>query len=356
MIGLVEKEKEGELNFASIMAFLNRYKKPIIIITLVAGILGAIFSAPYFIPPKYKSNVIMFPTMTNSISKTLFSQLNQPDLLAFGEEAEAEQLLQVLESEEIKERIIEKYKLREHYRINPNSAYPRTILNNKFNENVKFRRTEYMSVEIAVMDESKDTAALIANDIANLLDSVKTSLLRERAMDALKIVEAEYKSKEQLINMMVDSLQKLGDLGVQNYEEQPAVLSEQYAIALRGGNSKVVEEIERQQKNLAKYGPIHRAFSEGLREELNQLTILRSRYDQAKVDVEKELSHKFIINKAVPAEKKSYPVRWLIVLISAGSAFGASVLAFAFWDNYKRYRRSKYFVPAEQREREFAEV
>jgi uncharacterized protein involved in exopolysaccharide biosynthesis len=32
------------------------------------------------------------------------------------------------------------------------------------------------------------------------------------------------------------------------------------------------------------------------------------------------LSHKFIVEKAYPAEKKAYPIRWLIVVLSTFSA------------------------------------
>jgi hypothetical protein len=49
--------------------------------------------------------------------------------------------------------------------------------------------------------------------------------------------------------------------------------------------------------------------------ELESLSKLRKRFEKAKVDVEKTLPQKFVLTSASPAEKKSYPIRWLIVLV-----------------------------------------
>ncbi len=56
---------------------------------------------------------------------------------------QAEQLLQVLHSEPIRTRIIEKYNLMEHYEIDPEGKYPRTKLYEQFRSNINFRLTEF---------------------------------------------------------------------------------------------------------------------------------------------------------------------------------------------------------------------
>ncbi|MCB0819351.1 MAG: hypothetical protein KDC13_01915, partial [Bacteroidetes bacterium] len=57
-----------------LVIFLWRKRKPIIIATLVAMAASVIFSSEYFIPPRFKSSVIMFPTTNSSISKSLLSE------------------------------------------------------------------------------------------------------------------------------------------------------------------------------------------------------------------------------------------------------------------------------------------
>ena len=39
------------------------------------------------------------------------------------------------------------------------------------------------------------------------------------------------------------------------------------------------------------------------------------------IDSEYDLTNKFVINKAYPADKKSYPIRWLVVLVFTFSIF-----------------------------------
>jgi capsular polysaccharide biosynthesis protein len=340
MIG--NPEREGEFNFANVIEFLVEFKIPILVTTFLAGLLAVIFSGPYFIHPKYKSSVILYPTRTNSIARALLSTTaDQLDLLAFGTENEAEQLLQVLESDQITNHIAQKYNLMQHYRIDPKSDYPHTYLDYKYHENVNYHRTEYMSVEITVMDESRDTAALIANDIATYLDTVKTKLQQGRAAEALAIVQTRFKQKETMINKITDSLRKLGELGVLNYEEQPAVLTEQYARALMSGNTKVALELKEQEKLLAKYGPTHKKLMDMSKSEVNQLTDIEAKMNQAQVDAEQNLPHKFVISGAVPAEKKAYPLRSLIVGLCMLSAFACSILVCALISNYKNLTSRK---------------
>ena len=51
-----------------------------------------------------------------------------------------------------------------------------------------------------------------------------------------------------------------------------------------------------------------------------RLANMETSYEQAESDANSYLSHKFIVEKAYPAEKKAYPIRWLIVVLSTFSA------------------------------------
>ena len=62
----------------------------------------------YVIQPKFKSSVVIYPTTTNSISQALLVEHNpyRKDVLEFGEEEEAEHLLQILNTDAIRDSII----------------------------------------------------------------------------------------------------------------------------------------------------------------------------------------------------------------------------------------------------------
>ena len=217
-----------------------------IIITLIAILASIVFSSPLFITPKYRSTVILFPVATNSISKALISQQSgvKEDVLGFGEEEQTEQMLQILSSNKIRDRVVSKFNLMEHYGINPESKYKYTRLIKEYEENVSFRRTEYMAVRISVLDKDAQMAADIANTIAELLDSTKNQMQKERARQAFLIVEREYLDLQKEMAGIVDSLKVIGKLGVNDYESQSEVINQQLAIALRNGDMAAVRALE----------------------------------------------------------------------------------------------------------------
>ncbi|MCB9246822.1 MAG: hypothetical protein H6606_10380 [Flavobacteriales bacterium] len=320
-------------NFQDILLFLFRWRKHLIIITVVAGVLGAVFSAPVFIKPKYRSEVVFYPTTINSIGNAMFTDLNkrEADVLAFGEEEEAENALQILKSDKLTNRVVRNFDLMKHYKIDPNGSYPYTKLARKMKSNISYDRTRYLSIAITVMDEDPQMAADIANGIAAIYDSVKTEIQQQVAREAFVIVEEEFKKKEDYVWGLKTRLRELGAKGIINIDEQAATISDGlYKLYSSGGSAARIQQLQAERDTLAKYGSEYTNLYETLILELEELSQLRKRYNKAKVDIEKTLPHKFVLTNATPAEKKSYPVRKLIVLLSmvAGFAMGAIVLLF----------------------------
>ncbi len=332
-------QKESfELNSENLVVFLYRHRKPLITLSLIGAIVSAVVAL--LIQNKYESTVVMFPTSTNSISKALIGEnsYGEADLLEFGEEEQAEQMLQILNSDEIRDRVINKYNLIEHYDIDVEDEFKKTKLQKTYEQNINFRRTEFMSVEIKVLDHNPDTAALIANDIAALMDSVRNRMRKDVAVPAFKIVEEEYKEMEGYIKKLEDSLSVLRSLGVTDYESQSEVYNEQLAIAIAKGNSSAVKNLEEKLATLQKYGGAYVSIRDYLEYLKKQLSFLRSKYKEAKVDAERELESKFIVNRAYAAEKKSYPIRWIIVVVSTTATFLLTLFFLLIRDSLKEVR------------------
>jgi uncharacterized protein involved in exopolysaccharide biosynthesis len=328
----------------NLIVYLFNWRVPLLIVSLVAGVLAAIFSGPSFIDPLYEATVTVFPSTTNSISKTLLPQKNASrtqDFLEFGKEEEAEQLLQLLSTDEIRDSIILKYDLMRHYDIDPNGKYAITELYKTFASNISFRRTEFMSVEINVLDTKRDTGAMMANDIVGLLDEVKERIQNERALQGLKIIEGEYLGLRKEVQTLEDSLTQLRYKGVHDYETQSAVFSEQLATAIieTKPNSAAVRAIEQKLDTLAKYGGTYVSLRDDLNYMKEEVVKLKTAYDQAKVDVEQSLPTIFTVNNAYPAEKKKYPIRWLIVALSMLGAFTGTLISILIWDTIRSSRQ-----------------
>ena len=87
----------------TLLRFLYEWRKPLLLAPVIAGIVAAIASTPIFIQPLYESIVTVFPATTNSPSKALLPQnsYQDEDFLEFGAEEQAEQLIQILNSDAI---------------------------------------------------------------------------------------------------------------------------------------------------------------------------------------------------------------------------------------------------------------
>lgn len=359
------------MDASNLFIFIIKWKWHLLIIAAVAALGATIFSSSAFIKPKFKSAVILFPSSTNSISKALLGAVEEEqDVLKFGKEEQAEQLLQILNSDEIRDRVIEKFDLMRHYRIDASSDYPQTRVRKEFESNVSFSRTEFMSVQIEVLDENPELAANMANTISDLVDSMKTKIQHERAWQAYNIVEAAYQDKRKRMQEIEDTMQYLRSKGIFDYESQSAMYNEEYTKAssvyenetaglpilqkyrkeedtlviatkarIKGAEAKM-KSMKAALDNFAKYGGANVSMAQEMGWQRKALADLREKFAKAKIDLDETLSNKFVVNKAVKAEKKSYPIRWLIVLFSTLSALFLSVLVLIGMESYAQFKRS----------------
>lgn len=336
-----EKNTQGYFDNTSLIEFFWRWRKPLILIGLAAALVSS--GIAMIIKEKFKSTVIMFPVQSNAISKALLTEdvTGKQDILQFGEEEQAEQMLQILNSDEIRQAICEKYKLMMHYEIDPTDRFKNTKLFEMYSENITFKRTEFMSVRVDVMDIDAQMAADIANDIAALLDSTKRRMQRDRALQALGIVEQQYFQKQTEVNRMQDSMFVINQKGMYDYESQSEVTSAEYVKALASGNTRAIQALDVQRKILSDYGSAYIAIRENLYIQREQLNLLKKKYEEAKVDANEILSYKFIVNPAYKAERKSYPIRWLIVVVSTTASLVFGILFLILFDNIQSIRRKE---------------
>jgi uncharacterized protein involved in exopolysaccharide biosynthesis len=314
----MENAKQTGYNFSSVDLLIYIWKKRAILIGvgLIAGIASIIISM--LITPMFLSSVIMFPASNASISKDLLSQnySGRQNVHGFGEEQEAEQLLQILNSEPIRSRIIQKYELMEHYEIEQGEKYPLTRLYETYQSNINFRLTEFMSVEVSVMDQDPEYAANIANDISALVDTVFNSMTKERAREAFRLVEREYLEAEQKLGTLRDSLD---------------FLSTQVSENLKTSGDPTSNLV----KAITENGALYITMMNMVRYETSLVTGLSLKYKEARLEVEQNLPHKFVVEQAYPSEKKAYPKKSLIVIVSTLASLLFALIVLIIIDNIR---------------------
>ena len=337
----MDENKHNNYSSKYLCKLLVEYRKPLLIIMAVAALCAIIFSAPFFITPLYKSTTIIYPTSSNSISKVLISTTYQSekDIMNFGEDEQTEQMLQVLNSNRVRDKVISRFNLMEHYKIKGNTKYPITKLNKLYDTRITFRRTEYNAVKITVLDSDAEISARIANEIAEIFDSTMNEMQKEVAVEAYRIVEQEYNTLVDEMNRLEDSLNTLRKLGVFDYESQVEMLSQQMAVELGKGNAQGVKNIQEQLDILAEYGGASYAINERLDNDRLQLSLVKSKYEEAKVDASDFIPHKFVVTSAFKAERKAYPMRWVIVVVTLLSTLLLLILCVVIYDRSKGFFR-----------------
>ena len=121
---------QSDLNNESVklLAKIYTWRKKLLIVTLIAVIVSVAVS--FIISPQYKATAIVFPSRTFSVSKLLIEQNQgaQEDYMDLGDEDDAEKLLQILNSSEIKDRIAKDYDLWSKWDINEEGEFAKYYL------------------------------------------------------------------------------------------------------------------------------------------------------------------------------------------------------------------------------------
>ena len=259
----------------------------------------------------------------------------------FGEDEQTEQMLQVMNSNRVRDKVISRFNLMEHYNIKPDSKYPYTKLNKLYDARIKFRRTEYNAVRITVLDSDPALSAQMANDIAEIFDSTMNQIQKEVAVKAFRLVEDEYNTLCAEMAQLEDSLNALRRLGVFDYESQVEMLTQQMAVELGKSNAQGIKNIQEQLDILAEYGGASYAINERLDNDRLQLSLIKSKYEEAKMDATQDIPRKFVVTSAYQAERKSYPVRWIIVVVTVLSTFLLLLFCIVAYDRSREFFRHK---------------
>lgn len=328
-----------QFDSTNLLVFLLKWKKQLIIVCGSAALISSAVSL--IIEEKFESTYVFFPAFSSSISKGVMTEDAgaKNDIVQFGEEEQAEQMLQILNSEMIRDRIVAKYQLMSHYEIDADESFPQTKLIKTWEDNVSYKRTEFQSIEIRVLDKDKNMAAAIANDIASLLDSAKNTMIHGRAKQALVVIAEEYEKMKTRMRASDDTLRMLGEKGIANAEKQTEMLSQEYYKVVAQGNKSASKQLKQMLDTLGKYGPLQERLIDQREFELERLLLLRAKYEELKVDATQNVTHKFTVNKAWASEKKAYPIRWLIVVVSVIATFVFSVLVIIGVENYHRIQQ-----------------
>ena len=226
---------KSNLDSFHLILFVYNRLRIFIAVGLVAAIVSSVVSL--LMEEKFQSSVVMFATTQSSIGQQFFEETNSGDILSYGETEDAERLLQLLNSNLVRGKIIKSHNLAEHYDIDVNKSGGKTLLQKEYNSNVSASLTRYGSIQVAVMDKDPQLAKEIANHLVQLTDSLANKLRNERAQLAFALAQQSYEKAVKEIQTAEDKLGELHSQGIYNFEAQVEGLTIQYGTAIANNNS-----------------------------------------------------------------------------------------------------------------------
>ena len=320
----MRENSRSEYNSFSLLRFVFSKWKIFLIVLVASAVLSFICAS--LIRPHFRATAVIFGPRTNAISKVLLAdETNNErlDIKAYAIEEETEQMMEVLGSRDIKDAIIKKYNMLEHYDLDTTKKYWKTKLYKYMTESLTIKRTKYGAISITFDDYDPVLACNVTNDVLDLLDSVKRRMENERAAAAYAVLEKQLADVDAEIDRIDDSLKMYMEHGVFEFEGQSERVMQQYAIAVAQGNTAAVQRLGAELEKLATWGPRAHALYEVQFNFRKYQSLVKQKMMDTKVDMENEIPTKFVVERAIVPDKKAYPKR--IIVILAGT-FGTLVM------------------------------
>jgi capsular polysaccharide biosynthesis protein len=293
-----------------------------VIVGVIAVVLATIFSGPSFIRPMYKSTARIYPSNIGEMS----------------EESKTEQMLEIINSNDVKLRMLEAFPLNEDYRVKKDDPKYLTYMFGIYNKNVSATKTQYETVELSVLDFYPQRAADMCDSLISFYNQKVGQIHRLKRAEVLVILKKQLEKKQVEYDSVVVNLNKLRvESGIINYAEQVPEVTRGYMSALATGRGAGTDtkQIKKLYDNMLVSGADAYNLENRYRKVISSLDSLNLLYEINLSEFEKNITYSHVIEKPFAADKKSFPVRWIILMFSLASAIFMALLVFLVLDYRK---------------------
>ncbi|MFC2149971.1 GumC family protein [Calditrichota bacterium] len=376
-------EKVAKVNFYDFLLLLVKWRKIFIVNLIIAGVLSSAIAL--LLPVIYTSTTTILPA-EGSGGSSLPGFLSA-DLVGvasnFGFDVGGDEMYKtILESRTLRERIIERFHLRQVYKLSENLPYEDVI--RIFNSKVTVAVIDNGSISLSVSDTDPQRAADIANACIEELDKYHSQISSETASKERKFIESRMVAIRDSINDIQEELIQFQETtNVLNVESQtdamfksaseikakqlemeikyrvisenlgsghPLVhqmhtaindLGQQFEDVMSGAGSDMYLGMN----ELPSLGQRYTNILRGLRIQNKILEYIYPQYENARIKEARETANVRILDYAKPPEIKSKPARKLIVLTTLAATFFFTlilVLIRDYWANLSKSNSSDY--------------
>jgi len=333
-------ETNKNFDTLDIFVYLWKKRKPIIIITLVGALLSIAVSL--MLKNYYKASAVLFPSSFVSTVTGTIRHINQEtDPLLIGDEDDLERMMQLLKSDYITNRIIQKFDLVKHYGISSDDKHLITKVKEIYEDNVTIKKTPYLGVLVEVVDIDPIIATEMVNEMTNLLDTLVYEMRKDRATESYEIAKNLYEIRLLELKKLEDSLDFYRQLGILDYYIEVEVYSESYGKAI--GRNTITPSakvfFENKFDLLQKYGEVYYSLTAQINNLTTHVQSIKMNMDALQQNILVHSSFKYVISQAQVPDKKAFPKRSIIVVFSTLGAFIFAIAMIIFLDFYYEIRK-----------------
>lgn len=319
---------ESQFYHINLLQLLLKWKVHLAVIVLIASVLAAIFSGPFFITPKYKSEGIIYPA----------------NISAYSDENETEQMMQIMMSNDIMDSVIERFNLSEHYEISKDYKHYYSVMYWEYWQNVTISKTPNEAVSIEVLDKDPVIASEMVDAIIDLYNRKVRSLHEAKFIEVVGMYERMLQKKEDYLDSLNAKITFLStEYGLTDYAAQSEQVTKGYLRTIDGSGAGHVnqKEVDRLKENIEKRGGEMLILQNLIEKEAEKYAELKLLYEQAYMDYDRKFTYSNILSRPYPADDKAYPIRWLIVVISALASFFITLVIILILENFKGLSKTK---------------
>lgn len=322
----------------------------------MAGLISVIVALT--LPNIYKSTAVFFPTNPQSTDPDRLVEGGKLEL--GGRTEDLDRIITIGESQPLATLLIREFDLYKHYELGPpgTDADDDAALR-KFASNLEIVHNERDAIELTFQDRDKQLAARIANRMVAAIDSVNQQLTLDNRRNVLGLYRQRYEylqtEFERTRAQLVQARRRYGIYGLEQQSKYMAREIIRLESALRqaeggGGNVAGLRHALRgltspEGENLLNLDRYVQGtdslsmFSARLSDLQGRLVKARGDYETADLSIRGKISSLYLVQKALPATKKSKPVRWLIVVGSMAVTFALAVVLVVLLELWQRVRR-----------------
>ena len=297
----------------NMVELLARRWKLFAVIGLLSILLSAIFSSESFITPLYKSFAIVYPS----------------NLSHYSDESFTEQMLQILESDDLKFKMLKTFDLYKRYKIDPSSEYAEARVLKKIDDYISVDKTEYESVKIKVLDKDPKMAKIMVDSLIAFYNEKVATIHKQKYKEELDITANQLRFLTHKKDSLYKVLNQLRD-STRLYHPGDQIKGITKSFVSDRPEGKVLY------KSLIKNGE-YITHIEGLFGNYKkQWFDYKLHYEETLKEYQKNISYVHVVEKPYVLNKKVYPVRWLIVLFSLITTLVFSIIIVIVFESLKQ--------------------